>query len=243
MGMVPSAGNSGCNRCVENRYTPDGSDCLPCPSAQQPTALGNTCACKSGFYNSSSSLYICFADGYDRDQYDKSMQEHVESFATTGQECDACPIDASRSECLICEGEVPVVAPGFIIPQLDGMASSSRRRSLQLATGVVSSEITTVFRCHMDLELAVVRCPSNPDPAKVGQCAQGYSGYLCDSCDDGFGMTSKKMCESCQDTGFTGETVVVLVGMLAAIALFFFFFSRFWSSFRLKHLARCMFQP
>ena len=190
-----------------------------------------TCGCESFFYNSSDVRHVCFADGYDDQQMLEAGEEH-ESLLNAGQECASCIEDVLGDEYMSCEeGFIPGVRAGFTIPQLP----SSRLRRLATA------DVVPVFRCHADIDIARERCPENAAP---GQCAVGYSGYLCDSCDTDYGMSgSDKICQKCEDTGYTGGSLAIMLGIIVGISAFVFILSKLWTRFPLKHLARCAFQP
>jgi hypothetical protein len=98
-----------------------------------------------------------------------------------------------------------------------------------------------VFRCHIEMDLAVKRCPLNPD--YPGQCALGYEGKLCDTCSDGFGMDPARECAPCAGTGYTRESFTLLGIILGALALLTVILAKVWKAFPLKHFPRCAFQP
>ena len=69
------------------------------------------------------------------------------------------------------------------------------------------------------------------------------SGYLCDSCADGYGMSPARVCEPCADSGYTTQSLVGFCAILGGVTVAVYVFSKAWKSFSLKHLARCAFQP
>eukprot|EP01043_Picozoa_sp_COSAG02_P003592 COSAG02_NODE_89_length_38500_cov_61.646910_4_plen_2440_part_00 len=256
MGTGPMTNKSGCLTCQGSNYSAFGV-CLPCSETlvvdqdhkgchecgvhrtavvvDGSTASGaqRFCACEDRYINSSEILHICYADGFDLDQRDRAIAQRDISASSTGQECEACPTDITGSHCLICEGGKAVLAAGFTIPTLD---QSGTRRRLSAGDGTVS-----VFRCHIELELAQTRCPANPEVP--GTCAAGYTGYLCDSCSDGYGMSPDRACEPCSGAGYTSQSLLVLLATLGGVAFGTCVLGKVWKSFPLKHLARCAFQP
>ena len=135
-------------------------------------------------------------------------------------------------------GDIPKLAAGYTIPTL--VSGDSRRRSLS-TINADGTEVIAVFRCHEDMELAALRCPA--DPEIPGKCAAGYTGYLCNSCEESFGMSTKRICELCDDTGYTMASLGMLLVLAAVVTILIFLTCRTWQMFSLKHLARCMFQP
>ena len=91
------------------------------------------------------------------------------------------------------------------------------------------------------MELAVKRCPANPEFA--GQCSFGYEGPMCDGCIEGYGMSPSRECKPCGGTGYTTQSLLLLAVIIVAIAVGFYIMARFWIAFPLKHFARCAFQP
>jgi hypothetical protein len=190
------------------------------------------CGCEKGFYNSTSALRVCFHGSYDLERVQTAIDEHS-SRKTQEQDCGACPADIVDDSCLTCEDGVATVSPGFTMPPL----TSARR---MLTEG--HAELQTLFRCHLEMDLAIKRCPGCSSPPCA--CAEGYSGNVCNECMDGYGMSSStRTCELCEGTGYTGESMLLLAGILAAVALVTFILLKIWKNFPLKHLLRCAFQP
>ena len=100
-------------------------------------------------------------------------QEYIESLATTGA-CQSCHADTTGRVCVDCDaaGGAGKVVAGFTVPQLP--TALKERRRLEAADGV-----SFAFRCHVEDELAVARCPADANP---GECSLGYTGFLCQSC-------------------------------------------------------------
>ena len=258
MGTGPMANRSGCVGCQGSNHSTFGV-CLPCSETMvvdddakgchecgmHRTAVAlnaapgapRVCGCEDRYINSSQTLHICYADGFDRDQRDRAIAQSERSASSTGQECEMCPTDITGADCLICEGGTAGLAAGFTIPTLP---HSGDRRQLRLSLGEGDRTIS-VFRCHIELELARARCPANPEVP--GTCSTGYTGYLCDSCESGYGMSPNRVCEPCSGAGYTTQSFLVLFGILGGVALAVYVLSRVWKSFPLKHLARCAFQP
>ena len=128
------------------------------------------------------------------------------------------------------------MAAGYTVPQLGGHSAS--RRAMQSSDG---PEVVTVFRCHIEMDIAAKRCPLNPD--YPGQCALGYEGKLCDTCIDGYGMDPSRECAPCAGTGYTPESFTLLGIILGALALLTVILAKVWKAFPLKHFPRCAFQP
>eukprot|EP01045_Picozoa_sp_COSAG04_P045129 COSAG04_NODE_15661_length_524_cov_1.447059_2_plen_54_part_01 len=53
-----------------------------------------------------------------------------------------------------------------------------------------------------------MRCPANPETP--GQCGVGYTGFLCATCADGYGMMPSRRCEPCEGTGYTAKSMLLL---------------------------------
>jgi hypothetical protein len=167
---------------------------------------------------------------------------HDATVATSGQPCDTCPVDITQEECLRCEGgSDPVVEAGYIMVQYENesvpVTESNRRRAL----GQKPSKMTTVFRCHIEMDIAKKRCPANP--AVPGTCMPGYKGSLCSSCVENYGMSPSRECEPCDDTGYTSKSFLILFSILVAIVILAVAGAKIWQAYTLKHLARSSFQP
>ena len=98
-----------------------------------------------------------------------------------------------------------------------------------------------VFRCHDDMEIGAIRCPA--DPASPGQCAEGYTGYLCGTCSEGYGMLPSNICELCAGTGYNVKSLLIVGAMIAGSILIVVFVVKYWSAFPAKYAIRCAFQP
>ena len=96
--------------------------------------------------------------------------------------------------------------------------------------------VLMVFRCHNKMELAEKRCPAGAEP---GVCAYGYEGSVCDGCIEGYGMSPARECEPCEGTGYTTQSMVVLICIFAGIFFVTYVFTNLWKVFSLKHFARC----
>lgn len=257
-GYGPNTEQTGCENCSGNNVSTFGV-CVPCSStllassdhdscedcgfhrtavATGLSSSGFECGCEDNWYNGSAQVHVCFADEYDLEQNQRALEDYATSVVNTGQECATCPVDVTGLSCLSCSaGSPPKLAAGFTTPHLvDG---EENRRPLLASPG--GTEITAVFRCHPDMELAVVRCPA--DPAVPGTCAVGYSGYLCDSCDDSYGMNSKRACDPCEETGYTFGSLGLFIGFVAGITLVAYGVAKYWKQLTWKHFARCTFQP
>ena len=77
----------------------------------------------------------------------------------------------------------------------------------------------------------------------AGVCAYGYEGQVCDGCIEGYGMSPSRECEPCEGTGYTTQSLLVLVGILVGTFVIAAIMASLWKAFSLKHLARCAFQP
>ena len=56
-------------------------------------------------------------------------------------------------------------------------------------------------------------------------------------------MNSKRICELCEDTGYTASSIGLFVGMIVALVVVVYFAAKSWKAFSWKHFARCSFQP
>jgi hypothetical protein len=254
-GNGPNEDLTGCTGCTGNNHSTFGV-CLPCPTElvvdsdkincdacgvhRTAVSVGTpdvprVCGCDDGYYNGSIVVQACFVGGYDASMHQKVIQDHYMALASTKQHCEACPTDVTDVGCVVCrDGKPPAVAAGYTVPQI---APDSGRRML-LEDGDL--EIALVYRCHIELPLARARCPEGANP---GECNFGYEGYLCDSCIEGYGMSPARTCEPCEGTGFTGQSLVLLMGIIGGVAFVLWVISKLWKAFPLKHLARCAFQP
>ena len=99
-------------------------------------------------------------------------------------------------------------------------------------------------RCHVEMDLAVARCPGEAmlGADRLDKCAAGYTGTTCNSCMDGFGMSSDRICEACEDSGYTVGSLLMLGGVIVGLILITFILSRFWKGLTIKHILRCAFQ-
>ena len=189
------------------------------------------CGCQAGFYNFSDTLPICFHGSYDEARVaagigDRQEQQH---------ECGTCPTDITDTGCITCLDGVTSISPGFIVTSV--ASSMSRRALLDGDTNVQS-----VFRCHLEIDLAIKRCPGCKTPPC--ECAVGYTVLVCNECTDGFGMSATtRTCELCEGTGYNTESLGILCGILVGVAIVFGVIGKVWKAFPLKHLLRCGFQP
>ena len=99
-------------------------------------------------------------------------------------------------------------------------------------------------RCHVELDLAVARCPGEAvlGADRLDKCAVGYTGTTCNSCMDGFGMSSDRVCEACEDSGYTVGSFLMLAGVIVGLILITFILGQIWKGLKLKHILRCAFQ-
>ena len=131
-----------------------------------------------------------------------------------------------------------------MVPQTSKVGS--RRLAEQLMpSDNFEVEVISVFRCHIEMDLAIACCPGE---AVLGRdhlhtCAEGYTGSTCNGCADDYGMSSQRLCEPCEDSGYTPESLLLLSGVLLGIALIVGALGKLWKAFQLKHLFRCAFQP
>ena len=56
-------------------------------------------------------------------------------------------------------------------------------------------------------------------------------------------MSPDRACEPCSGAGYTTQSFLVLSATLGGFTVAIYVLGRVWKSFRLKHLARCAFQP
>lgn len=252
-GFGPKADKTGCDQCAGNNHSSFGV-CLPCPAAQvvvtdqtrcevcpvrQTTVAGadetdrRGCGCADGFYNDSSRLRVCFDRGYDDAKHERALRAR-DSTVATGQVCSTCTTDWLGEACMDCpKGEEPLVLAGYTIPQLP--AESSRRSFLY---GREESQM--VFRCDDDMEIGAIRCPENTKP---GECRVGYSGHLCASCAKDYGMMASRMCEACEDQGYTMKSLLLFIAMVVGLVVIVCLGIKYWSYFPAKYAVRCAFQP
>eukprot|EP01051_Picozoa_sp_SAG22_P022716 SAG22_NODE_5553_length_994_cov_1.067039_1_plen_130_part_10 len=117
-----------------------------------------TCGCEDTFVNASERVHVCFFGDYEDDRYQAAISTNVASVAATSQECETCPIDVSGDGCLECADGVSSVSPGFTIPTVQSVPEGLSRRALQ------ATEVVTIFRCHIELDLAIARCAGSQEP-------------------------------------------------------------------------------
>ena len=266
-GSGANANSTSCEPCEGNNRTFVGL-CLPCPkelvvdsghSTCQACGVSQTavpgvvdstriCGCQNTFYNSSAHHFVCYANAWEYDMQHKTLVDLEAESAATQQECVKCPADVLDAGCLTCEdGQYPTVKAGWITPVLDPFKESTRRALLGNESSnftyqsIDNRQIVQVFRCHIDLDIAALRCPANPD--FPGQCNEGYKGKLCSTCVENYGMSPSRACEPCDNSGYTMKSMMVLMAMILSIAVICYIVSRFWKAFTLKHFARCAFQP
>jgi hypothetical protein len=94
------------------------------------------------------------------------------------------------------------------------------------------SSIQLAFRCHDEMDLAIIRCPANPSMS--GECTLGYQGYLCQTCADDYGMMPSRLCEPCAGTGFTTKSLLILVAIIAGVMLVVGTAIKYWRKFPFK---------
>jgi hypothetical protein len=229
-----------CEECGPGAFSPGtgAAVCSPCPESTRPTEDHVGCVCDAGSYNATGGIHVCFARGYDDEQYNDGISQTLASQAESGLECGSCPQDERGDECLQCTDGLTQIAPGFVSPVLPE------------GTGMdIGVEHVLVFRCHYKMDVAEKRCPG--DTTTTGErrrlssasCAHGYRGYVCGECAEDYGMNSQQECEPCGETGFTGKTLGIMAAMVGGVIFAFGVLSCFWRQFSLKHVVRCAFGP
>jgi hypothetical protein len=257
-GMGPSIDRTHCQLCTGNTFSTVGV-CQRCPDTQKAkddhtscedcgadeTALAtanssttvHSCVCADSYYNAST-LHVCFWSSYDEDALSTAFAQRERNAASS--DCDACPMDAKQNPCLFCKGGDLMIAPGFTAPPIANPDSG--------AGGHIS-----VFRCHVDMKIGRKRCPGTrasanrrilaPSASMNPQCAEGYAGHICGECQNDWGMNTDRVCEPCEESGFTPAAILAILGILLGVGLLLVLAARLWESFNLKHLLRCSVQP
>ena len=67
-----------------------------------------------------------------------------------------------------------------------------------------------------------------------GECSLGYQGYLCQTCDDDYGMMPSRLCEPCAGTGFTTKSLLTLAAIIAGVMLVVGTAIKYWRKFPFK---------
>lgn len=239
-GQGPNVAATMCEPCQGNTYsktgvcqecdrtlvaTPDRAGCDDCgdrqTAIQAAAAESRYCGCADDWYNASIQAFACFAAGYEESWM-------VQTGGAPDRSCHACPKDSMGGDCLICgAGQEASVSPGFHVP----ISRANARRQL------AENDVTLVFRCHEDLEKAVLRCPGG---LSTGECAEGHAGFLCGQCTDGYGMDSQGFCVECteQNSGW-----LLAAGTLVGTSFALIVISKMWKQCPAKHLVRCSLQP
>eukprot|EP01047_Picozoa_sp_COSAG01_P002039 COSAG01_NODE_51_length_31472_cov_106.607083_3_plen_4163_part_00 len=257
-GLGPNVNRTGCLPCTGNDRSAEGVceecdkdlvvihvperggnvDCGPCPTRQVPidgpTPMHKRyCDCEEEYRDVRDQLHICFDQGYTDSHYE-NMLDVFNKEMSRGLHCQECAKDVLLNPCLKCPagGNVSILA-GFTVPVLPG--EQTARRSLTTAN------VQLMFRCHAQEYLAKIRCPANP--AYDNQCALGYTGMLCQSCANEFGMTPGYMCESCTKAGFTSKSAIILVSIIVFVTLVVALAVKYWDRVPGKHFVRCCFVP
>ena len=254
----PNNESTACEPCRGDNYSSYGV-CMPCDSrlvvsADRKTCVGcgvhrtpieevngdRRCGCENTYVNASERVHVCFFGAYDEDEASTALRLQKSSRASTSQECMPCPADISGDGCLSCKDGAAGVSPGFTVPDLSEVSSS--RRALLGVTPVDGLEVVTLFRCHIEMDLAIARCPGCADPPCA--CATGYKGAVCDGCAEGYGMDSgTRKCKPCEGTGYTWDALLLLIGIIVVVTAISGVLAKVWKAFPLKHLLRCAFQP
>eukprot|EP01051_Picozoa_sp_SAG22_P005060 SAG22_NODE_290_length_12941_cov_3.715465_1_plen_2481_part_10 len=184
-GSGPAPGGRSCTGCSGNNHSSFGV-CLECPTGlivsddrtscedcgtrltavTKPGSTRRTCGCADGLYNASAKVHVCFANGFDRDQRDTVMAK-AQALIGTGQSCEESPVDVTGASCLTSQGGDSLVSPGFMIPRMPG---AGRRRLAEQPDSGDGGEVS-VFRCHIEMELAIERCPGEAVMGSVDECA------------------------------------------------------------------------
>jgi hypothetical protein len=252
-GYGPNPTQTGCQQCTGNSHSEFGV-CEPCATGLvvdedrvrcsecglHRTAVSTAsqtrsiCSCAQGYYNQSSAVHVCFRDGYSTSHEQQVLGRRENVQASTGQSCAACAKDTEDEECVTCTiGSSPVLRAGYTAIQ----ESSSRR---QLQTHDRDLAVSFIFRCHHDLEISALRCPGGDIEAS---CAEGYEGYTCGSCVEGYGMSADKECLLCDSNEITFGGVLLLVGALLGFAVILAVIGKYWMRFPWRHVVRCAAQP
>jgi hypothetical protein len=257
-GQGPNFDHTGCQQCSGNNYSEFGV-CEPCPAglvadkdsvrcnecgfhrtavATQDQASRSVCRCAEGFYNESDTVHVCFRDGYAVDHEQQVLARRDDAQESSGQSCAACAKDTEDEECIICSiGESPAVRPGYMVVQQHALIEADRRR---LEKADQSPTTTFIFRCHQNLEIAALRCPGGDLQTA---CAEGYTGFTCGSCADGWGMSGDKECLSCEGNEITVGGVLLLLLVLLGIVVVLAVMGKYWMRFPWRHVLRCAAQP
>jgi len=192
--------------------------------ARVTSLVARECGCADSFHNASQQLSVCFDGGYDAGEYQAVLTEH-DAELNGGQFCERCTTDALGQACFKClKGAEPTITAGYTIPQLH----ADSRRSLQQAV----SPIQLAFRCHDEMDLAIIRCPANP--SMPGECSLGYQGYLCQTCAEDYGMMPSRLCEPCAGKGFTTKSLLTLVAIIVGVTLVVATAIKYWRKFPFK---------
>ena len=136
-GLVANAGRSQCSDCGVHRTA---------VSSKRGIETAKTCGCDDKYYNASQQIRVCFHGSYDASEYHYAAAQHRAAVDSTGQECDVCPMDVTGESCLTWVGGQTLVSPGFMIPRIS-------------TTESVRSDSVLLFRWHIEMDLAVARCP------------------------------------------------------------------------------------
>lgn len=231
-------GESLCRSCGPSSFTTDSENCEAClvhfGANSISNSLGDGCECREHFYDTTTSLAVCFDGGFEQVEYDDAVAAY-ELSREVGNNCMSCPTDAHASECFSCAvGGVPAVKAGYIHVKLP----ASRR---SLATIDFETDVL-VHRCNSDMELGEQRCPANPE--SQGQCSTGYAGLLCNSCDEDYGMKGgTTTCEPCEESNFTAGSAIALVAVFIAVFVIIGLLVKHWHKVPGQHLIRSAFVP
>ena len=264
LGTGPTVDSTGCQPCSGNNVSTYGV-CLPCSAElvanddhnscegcgvhrtavhSKHSATEFSCGCEQSYHNTSLQISVCYHGSYDAAEHVQALENHRISAAATRQECDECPEDTAGDTCLICKAGEALVSPGYMVPKTS--TADRRRLNEQSDAGAVDdAEVVSIFRCHFEMDLAIARCPGEAvlRPAAVDQwCAVGYTGATCNSCADDYGMSSDRVCEACEDSGYTLESIALLAGVIVGLFLVVFILGRIWKGLTIKHILRCAFQ-
>ena len=260
-GTGPTPDQTACVPCGGNNHSTFGV-CLPCPYTQvvvdentrcsvcpfRQTAIAGAsesdkrqCGCDTGFYNESAQLIVCFDKGYDEIRHEDALRPRDAAF---WQFCQACTTDRLGNACMECEkGAPPHVRAGYTIPQLpaEELSDDPYERAQQALTNVSDAQL--VFRCHDNMDIGAIRCPA--DPESPGQCAEGYTGYLCATCAEDYGMMPSRMCEPCEGTGYTLKSMLLLAAIVVGLIIIVGLGIKYWRYLPAKYVyaVRCAFQP
>ena len=224
-GTEPDAINSKCTTCDDRSFSDDGQ-CKECDDGSMVATSNRTsCECPDSSYNSTS-LHSkvsvqCLVHSHQRTDDGRFTAPSCDPDRNCDVVCTVLANDPAK-RCLSVEEESKsiVISEGWSVQGAYRHQASAGSVTVDGWPYWVGSELTT----SDGIAPMVFRCPNKDACLHGGICntEHGYTGPLCATCADGFGLLAGNRCEPCTAISRSPEvllTLAVIGGIATAIHL------------------------